>query len=279
MSRRQLVILLVLALEINLDMRIDELEIRDRSLDLDHLRGIERRRPVMGKHLDRRDCQSADELLGSPHPFRRASTTDTMAAILRDPPDLSGDLPQGLMLLIRRLLAKSLEDRYQSIADVRADLGRLTASALVQEPQEEAEGRIPLIGRDCRTGSHASVRENNRNPTAPEAGHADFTAAADGGRSGKNARRLGTIPIRTMRPILHTGHRLSSCSSTLLRLSGTVGLVCGTAPSNARQSASFFPRARLARKPNWRMRTKPLGRTCSGKRRMNSVASRIMTFV
>jgi hypothetical protein len=237
-------------------MRIDELEIRDRSLDLDHLRGIERRRPVMGKHLDRRDCQSADELLGSPHPFRRASTTDTMAAILRDPPDLSGDLPQGLMLLIRRLLAKSLEDRYQSIADVRADLGRLTASALVPEPQEEAEGRIPLIGRDCRTGSHASV-----------------------GRSGKNARRLGTIPIRTMRPILHTGHRLSSCSSTLLRLSGTVGLVCGTAPSNARQSASFFPRARLARKPNWRMRTKPLGRTCSGKRRMNSVASRIMTFV
>jgi hypothetical protein len=34
-----------------------------------------------------------------------------MAAILRDSPNLSGDLPQGLMLLIRRLLAKSRDDR------------------------------------------------------------------------------------------------------------------------------------------------------------------------
>ena len=45
-----------------------------------------------------------------------------MAAILRDPPNLSGDLPQGLMVLIRRLLAKSPDERYQSMAEVRADL-------------------------------------------------------------------------------------------------------------------------------------------------------------
>ena len=36
-----------------------------------------------------------------------------------DPPDLSGNLPQGLMLLIRRLLQKSRDDRYQSMAEVR----------------------------------------------------------------------------------------------------------------------------------------------------------------
>jgi hypothetical protein len=72
-----------------------------------------------------------------------------MAAILRDAPDLTGDLPQGLMLLIRRLLAKSRDDRYQSMADVRAELGRLTASALAPEPQHEQEGRIPLIGREA----------------------------------------------------------------------------------------------------------------------------------
>ena len=88
------------------------------------------------------------DLLGSAHPFRRASTTETMAAILRDPPNLSGDLPQGLMLLIRRLLAKSREERYQSMADVRADLDRLTATALAPEPQKQPEDRIPLIGRD-----------------------------------------------------------------------------------------------------------------------------------
>jgi hypothetical protein len=46
-----------------------------------------------------------------------------------------------------------------------------------------------------------------------------------------------------------------------------------------RQSASFFPRARLARKPNCRMRTNPLGRMCSRNRRMNSVACSVRIFV
>src|ERR1022692_4494462 len=31
------------------------------------------------------------DLLGSPHPFRRASVQETLAAILRDPPNLNGD--------------------------------------------------------------------------------------------------------------------------------------------------------------------------------------------
>ena len=66
----------------------------------------------------------------------RFDDAETLAAILRDPPNLSGDLPQGLMLLIRRLLAKSRDERYPSMADVRADLGRLTAYALAPEPQK-----------------------------------------------------------------------------------------------------------------------------------------------
>src|ERR1022692_4274793 len=82
---------------------------------------------VRGEALDQRsDLFSFGlllcDLLGSPHPFRRPSTTETMAAILRDPPDLRGDLPQGLMLLSRRLLNKSREDRYPSMSQVRADL-------------------------------------------------------------------------------------------------------------------------------------------------------------
>ena len=86
------------------------------------------------------------ELLGSVHPFRRASTTETLAAILRDPPNLSGDLPQGLMVLIRRLLAKSRDERYPSMAEVRADLARLATSSEAVSAVA-ADERIPLVGR------------------------------------------------------------------------------------------------------------------------------------
>jgi serine/threonine protein kinase len=70
---------------------------------------------VKGEPLDQRsDLFSFGillcDLLGSAHPFRRASSTETMAAILRDPPDLTGDLPQGLMLLIRRVCGVSRRD-------------------------------------------------------------------------------------------------------------------------------------------------------------------------
>src|ERR1017187_8318489 len=89
------------------------------------------------------------DLLGSPHPFRRASTTETMAAILCDPPDLRGNLPQGLMLLIRRLLAKAPDDRYAEMSQVRADLSRLAAGLLTPDQEKAPEERIPLIGREA----------------------------------------------------------------------------------------------------------------------------------
>ena len=88
------------------------------------------------------------EMLGTPHPFRRVSNNETLAAILRDPPNLTGDLPQGPMLLIRKLLSKAREDRYQTMEEVRADLGRLVAGAQTAEPEIEAKPAIPLIGRE-----------------------------------------------------------------------------------------------------------------------------------
>jgi tRNA A-37 threonylcarbamoyl transferase component Bud32/tetratricopeptide (TPR) repeat protein len=107
---------------------------------------------VKGEPLDQRsDLFSFGillcDLLGGPHPFRRASTTETLAAILRDPPNLSGGLPQGLMVLIRRLLAKSRDDRYPSMVEVRADLARLSTSSEAASTVA-AEERIPLIGRE-----------------------------------------------------------------------------------------------------------------------------------
>jgi serine/threonine protein kinase/tetratricopeptide (TPR) repeat protein len=109
---------------------------------------------IRGEPLDRRsDLFSFGivlcELFGAPHPFRHASPSETMAAILRDRPRLAGDLPENLALLIRRLLAKSPEDRYRSISETLSDLRGLTPGDLAPEKREgPREERMPLIGRD-----------------------------------------------------------------------------------------------------------------------------------
>jgi TolB-like protein/Tfp pilus assembly protein PilF len=69
------------------------------------------------------------EMITGRNPFRQPSTGETLAAVLREPPDLGPDLPSRLIVLLRRLLAKTPEDRYASAAEVRADLARLTSSS------------------------------------------------------------------------------------------------------------------------------------------------------
>ena len=92
------------------------------------------------------------EMIGGRHPFRQPSMGETLAAVLREPPDLSGDIPHGLTALIRRLLAKNPEDRYASAAEVRADLvGLATAPEAVAHQKARASGgtdrwRRPVAG-------------------------------------------------------------------------------------------------------------------------------------
>jgi TolB-like protein/Flp pilus assembly protein TadD len=69
-------------------------------------------------------------MIGGRHPFRKTSTAETIAAVLREAPDLGGDIPPGVKLLLDRLLARHAVDRYASIADVRTDLSRLAAPPL-----------------------------------------------------------------------------------------------------------------------------------------------------
>jgi serine/threonine-protein kinase len=69
------------------------------------------------------------EMAGARHPFRKRSTVETLSAVLRDPPDLNNDIPQGMTVLLQCLLAKSAEDRYGSAADVRASLSGVAASS------------------------------------------------------------------------------------------------------------------------------------------------------
>ena len=90
------------------------------------------------------------EMLSGKHPFRKASPAETMSAVLEKQPDLSGDIPQAVMLLIQRLLAKAAADRYASISEVRSDLSRLAAGDAAQQREKApTEERIPLIGRDA----------------------------------------------------------------------------------------------------------------------------------
>jgi serine/threonine protein kinase len=69
------------------------------------------------------------EMVGGKLPFRKASTVETLSAILRDPPHLATDMPKNMTVLLQRLLAKSVEDRYGSVAEARAHLSGLAPSA------------------------------------------------------------------------------------------------------------------------------------------------------
>ena len=90
------------------------------------------------------------EMIGGRHPFRQPSTGETLSAVLREPPDLSADIPQGPRALVRRLLAKTPADRYASAAEVRADLARLSSST----KSIEAPGR-PAVWKRLAWGALA----------------------------------------------------------------------------------------------------------------------------
>jgi serine/threonine protein kinase/tetratricopeptide (TPR) repeat protein len=124
------------------------------------------------------------ELLNGSHPFRRASPPLTMAAILHDPPSLAGDLPAGLMLVIRRLLAKSRDERYPSMREVLADLRN---SSAVPAGKPEAD-RLPLIGRE------SEYRELTRRLEAAMAGSGSLVMI--GGEPGIGKTHLARSLLR-----------------------------------------------------------------------------------
>jgi formylglycine-generating enzyme required for sulfatase activity len=69
------------------------------------------------------------EIVTGIHPFRKATSVDTVAEILdREPLPLSRrvkGVPEPLEKMVRRLLVKDPVDRYASIHEVRDDLGRV----------------------------------------------------------------------------------------------------------------------------------------------------------
>jgi tetratricopeptide (TPR) repeat protein/predicted Ser/Thr protein kinase len=122
---------------------------------------------VLGSPLDpRSDVFSLGvvfhELASGQHPFRKATTADTMAAILRDPPaSTEGDLDvvPGFGRTVHRMLAKACAARFQSMHDLAGELDAMrergssgtpsSGGALAPALREE---RTQMVARDAELG-------------------------------------------------------------------------------------------------------------------------------
>ena len=93
------------------------------------------------------------ELLGGSHPFRKETTSDTLAAIVRDPPTPpTGTANPTTYAIFDKLLAKEPGDRHASFAEVHAEVRRLrdSTSGLTPAIEERARGRrTPYVGREA----------------------------------------------------------------------------------------------------------------------------------
>jgi hypothetical protein len=74
----------------------------------------------------------------------------------------------------------------------------------------------------------------------------------------------------------HLGQRHSGCAVGAVDVSDS--FFGGVARRAAKHRGSKAACLRLARKPKWRMRTKPLGSRCSRKRRRNSSRETVIAF-
>ena len=101
------------------------------------------------------------ELAAGAHPFLRDDPSDTMAAILRDPPrpgPRDVESVGGFAAVVNRMLSKACAGRHQTMQEVLADLEGLrerawssSSRATATAPAPPAE-RTPFVGREGEAG-------------------------------------------------------------------------------------------------------------------------------
>jgi tetratricopeptide (TPR) repeat protein/predicted Ser/Thr protein kinase len=108
----------------------------------------------------------AYELFSYRRPFDADSLTSVMVRIMREAPDMAALPPTayspGLEAVVARALAKPLEDRYQSLEDMRDDLERLvrdTAARLLASPPSAAA--VALSPKVPRAITEADIAERS----------------------------------------------------------------------------------------------------------------------
>ncbi len=109
-----------------------------------------------GEHVDFRSDQFSLgivlwELLAGVHPFHRASTPETLTAIIRDEPsgeETGAPLPAAARRIVSRCLEKNPEARYGSTRDLARDLRDLAAT-----PSGAAAAATPAVASRPRRGA------------------------------------------------------------------------------------------------------------------------------
>src|SRR3984957_4088969 len=241
------------------------------------------------------DAFAKGKTLGKLHEADQIATAVTAVAI----EEVLGGMDIEGRLLIRMQRAES----HELIAGADMVSGPVVPPQVLQQRQTLFE-LLQILAHDVALSSWLSVGQDRPHSQARMVGASKSFKSAKArsyGEAGKPwARRVlhhrtkrdgecghevsGTVSsatainsISSRRPSLQIGQRCAfSLTSPLSLCEGAAGR---GAASRVRHKSSLDLRTRLARKPNCRMRTSPVGSTCSRKRRRNSTASSVMSLV